>query len=108
MLILLFYYEILEFNFLGLNKNTAKSIQMREGNDEESRETISEIELGDQYYVNNNSSRGSNEGLNDISENISFSNKANSPNEKNALLDKNNLNKNNELNLEDGSINNNE
>ena len=28
MLILLFYYEILEFNFLGLNKNTAKSIQM--------------------------------------------------------------------------------
>ena len=82
MIILLFYYEILEFNFWGLNKNTAKSIQMREGNDEESRETISEIELGDQYYVNNNSSRGSNEGLNDISENISFSNKANSPNEK--------------------------
>ena len=28
MLILLFYYEILEFNFFGLNKNTAKSIQM--------------------------------------------------------------------------------
>ena len=28
MLIILFYYEILEFNFLGLNKNTAKSIQM--------------------------------------------------------------------------------
>ena len=61
--------------------------------------------MGDQYYVNNNSSRGSNEGLNDISENISFSNKANSPNEKKALLDKNDLNKNHELILEDGSIN---
>ena len=28
MIVILFYYEILEFNFLGLNKNTAKSIQM--------------------------------------------------------------------------------
>ena len=30
---LLFYFEILEFNFCKLNKNTAKNIRSREGND---------------------------------------------------------------------------
>ena len=58
----------------------------------------------DQYYINNNSSRGSNKGLNDSSENIGFSNKANSPNEKKALLDKNDLNENRGLVLEDGPM----
>ena len=33
MLALLFYFEILEFNFCGLNKNTAKNIKKREGNE---------------------------------------------------------------------------
>ena len=30
-LALLFYFEILELNFLGLNRNTVKNIQLREG-----------------------------------------------------------------------------
>ena len=52
MIIILFYYEILEFNFLGLNKNTVKNVQMREGSESLIRESnTSEIELGDQYYV---------------------------------------------------------
>ena len=51
-IVILFYYEILEFNFWGLNKNTAKNVQIRERSESEIRESnISEIELGDQYYV---------------------------------------------------------
>jgi len=49
---LLFYFEILEFNFLNLNKNTIKNIQMREKKEENERQTISSlIELGEQYYI---------------------------------------------------------
>ena len=51
-IILLFYYEILEFNFLGLNKNTVKNIKQRERNENEEKQSInSEIELTDQYYM---------------------------------------------------------
>ena len=51
-IILLFYYEILEFNFLGLNKNTVKNIKQRERNENEEKQSInSEIELADQYYM---------------------------------------------------------
>ena len=81
---------------------------MREKKDDESRETISEIELGDQYYVNNNHSFGSNDGFNETIDNISFSNKANSLDEKKVLLDNNNLNNENEFNLNIPSINDNE
>ena len=51
-LALLIYFEIIELNFLGLNKNTIKNIQIREGEEDESRGTIqSTIELGNQYYL---------------------------------------------------------
>ena len=51
-LALLIYFEIFELNFLGLNKYTIKNIQIREGEEDESRGTIqSTIELGNQYYL---------------------------------------------------------
>ena len=71
MFAMLFYYEIFELNFWGLNKNTAKSIQMREKKDDESRETISEIELGDQYYVKHDKTRTSDEDPNVTNDRIS-------------------------------------
>ena len=57
--ILLFYFEILEYNFCNLNENTAKNIGKRIGtiyeandiNQRPSRPT--EIELGDNYYLRN-------------------------------------------------------
>ena len=57
--ILLFYFEILEYNFCNLNENTAKNIGKRLGtiyeendiNQRPSRPT--EIELGDNYYLRN-------------------------------------------------------
>ena len=66
MFVLLFYYEILEWNFLGLNINTAKNIQFRERSESQQRESVlSEIELGDQYYIKNQKSRESDEGTNE-------------------------------------------
>ena len=66
MFVLLFYYEILEWNFLGLNINTAKNIQFRERSESQQRESVlSEIELGDQYYIKNKKSRESDEGTNE-------------------------------------------
>ena len=52
---LLFYFEILEFNFCNLNINTAKNIQIREGKDIDLRQSIrSNIELENQYYIKEN------------------------------------------------------
>ena len=53
MLALLFYFEILELNFCGLNKNTAKNIQEREKKDQDIDTDDSRIELEDQYIVKN-------------------------------------------------------
>ena len=51
-LALLFYFEILEFNFCELNKNTAKNIRMIEESERKSRLSISsDIELDQQYYL---------------------------------------------------------
>ena len=58
--------------------------------------------------MNNNHSFGSNDGFNETIDNISFSNKANSLDEKKVLLDNNNLNNENEFNLNIQSINDNE
>ena len=58
-LALLFYFEILEFNFCGLNKNTAKNIKNRE-RIEFARKSMdsSRIELGDQYIFKNDTILG--------------------------------------------------
>ena len=65
-LFLLFYFEIFEFNFWGLNKNTVKNIQQREGNDVDSRYSkTSNIELEEQYYLEKNGTRTSDEGKTD-------------------------------------------
>ena len=63
---LLFYYEILELNFCGLNKNTIKNIQSREeiedneGNDN-LRETFnSQIELSEDYFLTNRATKNIN------------------------------------------------
>ena len=53
MLALLFYFEILELNFCGLNKNTAKNIQEREKKDQDIDTDDNRIELDDQYIVKN-------------------------------------------------------
>ena len=51
-LLMLFYFEILEFNYCGLNKNTAKNIQIREEKESGDRNSeASLIELNAQYYV---------------------------------------------------------
>mgnify|MGYP007102019671 CR=1 FL=1 len=57
-LALLFYFEILELNFLNLNENTIKNIQHRERKeneiDEEEKPEPHLIEIGDQYYLKDN------------------------------------------------------
>ena len=97
MIIILFYYEILEFNFWGLNKNTAKSIKIRERTEIVMRESnVSEIELGDQYYVKHDKTRTSDEDLNVTNDRISnqtSTQKCNLSNEEIALLEENNSNK---------------
>ena len=51
-LLMIFYFEILEFNYCGLNKNTAKNIQIREERESEDRNSdASLIELNSQYYL---------------------------------------------------------
>jgi hypothetical protein len=97
MFAMLFYYEILELNFWGLNKNTAKSIKIRERTEIVMRESnVSEIELGDQYYVKHDKTRTSDEDLNvtkdRINDNISTQ-KCNLSNEEIVLLNENNSNK---------------
>ena len=55
--ILLFYFEMLEFNFCNLNINTAKNIEKRLGNVNEENDinfrhsNASDIELGNSYYL---------------------------------------------------------
>ena len=69
-IISLFYCEILEFNFWGLNKNTVKNIQLREEEEIGGRKSVqSEIELGDTYYLQNSKTRGSDDELNEPNEN---------------------------------------
>ena len=54
-LALLLYFEILELNFWGLNRNTFKNIQIRERKEKESKGSIqSEIDINDQYYLKEN------------------------------------------------------
>ena len=57
-LALLFYFEILELNFLNLNKNTIRNIQSREKKEGEGNERKKSssylIELEDQYYLKDN------------------------------------------------------
>ena len=49
-LLMLFYFEILEFNYCDLNKNTAKNIEIREENESKNRTSdASIIELNSQY-----------------------------------------------------------
>ena len=97
MLAMLFYYEIFELNFWGLNKNTAKSIKIRERTENVMRESnVSEIELGEQYYVKHDQTRTSDEDLNVTNDGISnqtSTQKFNLSNEEIALLEENNSNK---------------
>ena len=49
---LLFYFEILEFNFWNLNKNTIKNILKREAEELDGGSSYqSEIGINDQYYL---------------------------------------------------------
>ena len=64
MVALLFYFEILEFNFFGLNKNTSKNIKRREKRDNSERNDsldCNTIELTDQYYLKDNELENANE-----------------------------------------------
>ena len=69
MLALMFYFEILEFNFCNLNLNTAKNIHMRGDMEDLSdcsrKSIVSTIELGDQYYLKNNETKNEGEFLYD-------------------------------------------
>ena len=46
-LALLFYFEILEFNFCKLNKNTAKNIRKREGKENKANHQLIEIMINE-------------------------------------------------------------
>ena len=66
-LALMFYFEIIEYNFCNLNHNTAKNIKQREGsiteeNDINQRNSkASNIELGENYYLSNTDNKSDNE-----------------------------------------------
>ena len=55
----MFYFEILEFNFCGLNENTVKNIQERESKqgDIDNSDT-STIEINGQYYMKTDAAKG--------------------------------------------------
>ena len=92
-IVILFYYEILEFNFWGLNKNTAKNVQIRERSESEIRESnISEIELGDQYYIKHDKTKLTDEDPNVTDDNIgnNITKKFNLSNEENSASVQNN------------------
>ena len=92
-IVILFYYEILEFNFWGLNKNTAKNVQIRERSESEIRESnISEIELGDQYYIKHDKTELTDEDPNVTDDNIgnNITKKFNLSNEENSASVQNN------------------
>ena len=67
-LALMFYFEIIEYNFCNLNHNTAKNIKQREGsiykeNDINQRNSnASNIELGENYYLSNTDNKTDNDG----------------------------------------------
>ena len=71
-LALLFYFEILEFNFCGLNKNTAKNIEAR-GDAENNMDTSdsNKIELDNQYILKSFSLKDEDDSRNSLS-NSSF------------------------------------
>ena len=53
---MLFYFEILELNFCGLNKNTVKNIEYREKAEDDiyrKQSFESSLELSEQYYIEN-------------------------------------------------------
>ena len=87
---LLFYYENLEFNFWGLNKNTVKNIQIREGVEDEnnSRNSLhNQIELTEQYYIENAELGINDEESEDLKDNIkSNENDENCENDNNQKL----------------------
>jgi len=71
-LALLFYFEILEFNFCGLNKNTSKNIEAR-GDAENNMDTSdsNKIELDNQYILKSFSLKDEDDSRNSLS-NSSF------------------------------------
>ena len=74
-LALLFYFEILEFNFCDLNQNTIKNIQIREGKEIETKQTYdSTIELGDQYYLRDEDRKSNMKRLSTVSSEDKISN----------------------------------
>ena len=67
-LALLFYFEILEFNFCNLNKNTAKNIQIREEEESKERQSVSSgIDINNEYFLDENGFNPNDES--DIDEN---------------------------------------
>ena len=83
--ILFFYFEILEFNFCNLNYNTAKNIEKRgeniyiedDINVRPSRTSL--IELGGNYYLNNNDNNANKMDNDDILNRQSLNDKDNEP-----------------------------
>ena len=68
---ILFYFEILEFNFCGLSNNTTKNIQKREIKEDECRHSIATvIELGGQYLVKDNINDNDKNNTDSLIENI--------------------------------------
>ena len=64
--LMLFYFEILEFNYCDLNKNTAKNIEIREENESKDRDSdASIIELNSQYILNEDKMKINDEREND-------------------------------------------
>ena len=63
-LVLLFYFEILEFNLWNLNRNTIKNILIREltENQNEEERSFSQIRVGfgEQYYIINDELKNNN------------------------------------------------
>ena len=83
-LALLFYFEILEFNFCNLNRNTIKNIENRERKEKEKRKSFpSRIDLNNQYYIVD-------DDLATINDEPESEN--NFKSDKNALLDENSIN----------------
>ena len=74
-LALLFYFEILEFNFCDLHQNAIKNIQIREGKEIETKQTYdSTIELGDQYYLREEDRKSNMKRLSTVSSEDKISN----------------------------------
>ena len=77
-LALLFYFEILEFNFCNLNINTIKNIQDRERKESEVRNSVHStdmelIDFNDEYFLNGYDSKNNDVGFN-VSKNDAINN----------------------------------